>query len=113
MKAFLSNNVHADIGPELARVQSAITSKAAADLDISDVRLRWDESLMAVERSGTGAPKPRHADGAILDWDHAPEDLREAFDRGATFAAWNASGTLFAGAVILAGFELHHRQSAA
>jgi DNA polymerase len=32
-----------------------------------------------------------HADGAILDWDHAPDDLREAFDRGATFAAWNAS----------------------
>ena len=32
-----------------------------------------------------------HADGAILDWDHAPDDLRAAFDRGATFAAWNAS----------------------
>ena len=32
-----------------------------------------------------------HADGAILDWDHAPPDLRAAFDRGATFAAWNAS----------------------
>ena len=32
-----------------------------------------------------------HADGAILDWDHAPTDLRAAFDRGATFAAWNAS----------------------
>ena len=32
-----------------------------------------------------------HADGAILDWDHAPADLRAAFERGATFAAWNAS----------------------
>jgi DNA polymerase len=32
-----------------------------------------------------------HADGAILDWDNAPNDLRAAFDRGATFAAWNAS----------------------
>ena len=32
-----------------------------------------------------------HADGAILDWDNAPDDLRAAFDRGATFAAWNAS----------------------
>jgi DNA polymerase len=32
-----------------------------------------------------------HADGAILDWDNAPDDLRAAFERGATFAAWNAS----------------------
>src|SRR5262245_29336210 len=32
-----------------------------------------------------------HADGAILDWNNAPDDLRAAFDRGATFAAWNAS----------------------
>ena len=32
-----------------------------------------------------------HADGAILDWNDAPDDLRAAFDGGATFAAWNAS----------------------
>ena len=32
-----------------------------------------------------------HADGAIRDWDHAPDDLRAAFDRGAIGAAWNAS----------------------
>jgi DNA polymerase len=32
-----------------------------------------------------------HADGAILDWDNAPDDLREAFDRGAAFAAWNVA----------------------
>jgi DNA polymerase len=32
-----------------------------------------------------------HADGAILDWNNAPDDLRAAFDRGAIFAAWNAS----------------------
>jgi hypothetical protein len=32
-----------------------------------------------------------HADGAILDWDYAPDELRDAFERGATFAAWNAS----------------------
>jgi len=32
-----------------------------------------------------------HADGAILDWDNAPGDLRAAFERGAIFAAWNAS----------------------
>jgi DNA polymerase len=32
-----------------------------------------------------------HADGAILDWNNAPDDLRAAFERGATLAAWNAS----------------------
>src|SRR5262249_1363397 len=32
-----------------------------------------------------------HADSAILDWRNAPDDLRAAFDRGTTFAAWNAS----------------------
>src|SRR5215472_4936075 len=32
-----------------------------------------------------------HADGAILDWDCAPDKLRVAFERGATFGAWNAS----------------------
>jgi len=31
-----------------------------------------------------------HADGAILDWNCAPDELRAAFERGATFAAWNA-----------------------
>src|SRR5262245_27929681 len=31
-----------------------------------------------------------HADGAILDWDNAPDDLRATFARGATIAAWNA-----------------------
>jgi DNA polymerase len=32
-----------------------------------------------------------HADGAILDWNDAPDDLRDAFDRGAIIAAWNAA----------------------
>src|SRR5215831_7664663 len=32
-----------------------------------------------------------HADGAILDWDCAPDELRAAFERSTTFAAWNAS----------------------
>jgi DNA polymerase len=40
---------------------------------------------------GDGPVHAWHADGAILDWDDAPHDLRAAFDRGATFAAWNAS----------------------
>jgi DNA polymerase len=32
-----------------------------------------------------------HADGAILDWDNAPNDLRDAIAGGAVIAAWNAS----------------------
>jgi len=32
-----------------------------------------------------------HADGAILDWDCAPDELRAAFERDAPLAAWNAS----------------------
>jgi DNA polymerase len=32
-----------------------------------------------------------HADGEILDWNNAPNELRAAFERSATFAAWNAS----------------------
>src|SRR5499433_1406045 len=32
-----------------------------------------------------------HADGAILDWDNAPDDLRASVSRGAILAAWNAS----------------------
>src|SRR6516164_1585355 len=32
-----------------------------------------------------------HADGTILDWDNAPDDLRAAFERGANLAAWKAS----------------------
>src|SRR5262244_840489 len=32
-----------------------------------------------------------HADGAILDWDCAPDDLRANVSRGAILAAWNAS----------------------
>jgi DNA polymerase len=31
-----------------------------------------------------------HAEGAILDWEQAPGELRDAFERGATFGAWNA-----------------------
>jgi hypothetical protein len=39
---------------------------------------------------GDAPARTWHADGAILDWNNAPDDLRAAFDRGATFAAWNA-----------------------
>jgi DNA polymerase bacteriophage-type len=40
---------------------------------------------------GGGPAQSWHADGAILDWDHALPDLRAAFERGATLAAWHAS----------------------
>src|SRR6516164_7057686 len=32
-----------------------------------------------------------HADGAILDWRNAPDDLRASVSQGAILAAWNAS----------------------
>ena len=32
-----------------------------------------------------------HAEGEMLDWNHAPSHLRGAFARGATIAAWNTS----------------------
>src|SRR6516225_8960636 len=40
---------------------------------------------------GNASAQTWHANGAILDWDNAPDELRVAFERGATFAAWNAS----------------------
>ena len=39
---------------------------------------------------GNAPAQTWHADGAILDWDNAPDELRAAFERGAIFAAWNA-----------------------
>src|SRR5215471_17048798 len=39
-----------------------------------------------------GAPAQTwHADGKILDWDQAPNDLCAFFEHGKTFAMWNAS----------------------
>ena len=40
---------------------------------------------------GAGPAQTWHADGAILDWDDAPLDLREAFERDDTIAAWNSA----------------------
>src|SRR6516162_5984979 len=40
---------------------------------------------------GSASAHVWHADGAILDWDNAPDDLRAAFERSATFGAWNAT----------------------
>ena len=40
---------------------------------------------------GDGPALAWHADGAILDWDRAPDDLRASVSQGAILAAWNAS----------------------
>src|SRR5262245_51941 len=40
---------------------------------------------------GDGPERDWEADGAILDWNHAPDDLRDVFERGGIGAAWNAS----------------------
>jgi DNA polymerase len=68
---------------------SAVDLKAAGTL-----RYATDASTRAIVLAyaiGSGPVSAWHADGAILDWNNAPDDLREAFDRGATLAAWNAS----------------------
>jgi DNA polymerase len=40
---------------------------------------------------GDAPARTWHADGAILNWNDAPDDLRTAYMRGAILAAWNAS----------------------
>jgi DNA polymerase bacteriophage-type len=40
---------------------------------------------------GNGPAHAWHAGGTILDWNNAPDDLRDAVDGGAILAAWNAS----------------------
>jgi hypothetical protein len=40
---------------------------------------------------GAALARTWHADGAILDWGNAPDDLRDAVACGAVIAAWNAS----------------------
>jgi DNA polymerase bacteriophage-type len=67
---------------------SAIDLKAAGT-----IRYTADASTRAIVLAyaiGNARAIAWHADGAILDWNHAPSHLRGAFDRGATFAAWNA-----------------------
>ena len=71
--------------------------EAASLLDLKAVgtlRYATDASTRAIILAyaiGDGPALAWHADGAILDWDNAPDDLRAAFDRGGTVAAWNAS----------------------
>jgi DNA polymerase len=68
---------------------SALDLKAAGTL-----RYATDASTRAIVLAYAIGDAPActwHADGAILDWDDAPDELRAAFARGAIFAAWNAS----------------------
>jgi DNA polymerase bacteriophage-type len=70
-------------------VASACDLKAAGTL-----RYATDASTRAIILAYAVGDAPVlswHADGAILDWDKAPEDLRAAVTRGAILAAWNAS----------------------
>jgi DNA polymerase len=48
------------------------------------------QTIVLAYAIGDALARTWHADGAILDWDSAPEDLRAAYMDGATFAAWNA-----------------------
>jgi hypothetical protein len=70
--------------------------EAASSLDLKAVgtfRYATDASSRAIVLAyaiGDGPALAWHADGAILDWDHAPDDLHAAFDRGGTGAAWHA-----------------------
>src|SRR5215472_4113482 len=70
--------------------------EAASPVDIKaagTLRYATDVSTRAIILAyaiGDGPARTWHADGAILDWDRAPDDLRAAFDRGAVIAAWNA-----------------------
>jgi hypothetical protein len=70
-------------------VASAVHLAAAGPL-----RYAADASTRAIVLAyaiGNAPALTWHADGAILDWNDAPNDLRDAFNRGTTFAAWNAS----------------------
>jgi DNA polymerase len=49
------------------------------------------DAIVCAFAVGDAPAQSWHADGAILDWDHAPPELRAAYDRGATFGMWNAS----------------------
>src|SRR5262249_8042862 len=78
-----------DLGWFDFEVASACDLKAAGTL-----RYATDASTRAIILAYAIGDAPAltwHADGAILDWDSAPDDLRATFTRGATIAAWNAS----------------------
>jgi DNA polymerase len=49
------------------------------------------KALVLAYAIGGGPARAWHADGAVLDWHNAPDDLRAAFLNDTMFAAWNAS----------------------
>ena len=76
---------------------------------VGTVRYATDASTRAIVLAyaiGDGPPAAWHADGEILDWDRAPDDLRAAFARGATFGAWHASFDAAAWNYATLGFPL-------
>src|SRR5215510_482651 len=70
-------------------VRSALDLKAAGTFRY--VAEASTHAIVLAYAIGNAPAQTWHADGAILDWDNAPSDLRDTFNRGATFAAWNAS----------------------
>jgi DNA polymerase bacteriophage-type len=61
---------------------------------VGTLRYAVDASTRAIALAyaiGNAPTRTWHADGAILDWDNAPDDLRASIARGAILAAWNAS----------------------
>jgi len=72
-------------------------SEVRSGLDLKSVgtlRYAADATTSAIVWAyaiGDGPARTWHANGAILDWNNAPSDLRDAFERGAIIAAWNAS----------------------
>jgi DNA polymerase len=71
--------------------------EVASGLDLKAVgtpRYAADSTTRAIILAyaiGDAPARTWHADGAILDWDNAPSDLRDAFERSAIIAAWKAS----------------------
>jgi DNA polymerase len=71
--------------------------EAVSLLDLKAVgalRYATDASTRAIALAyalGNEPVRVWHADGAILDWDQAPDDLRAADERRTPFAMWNAS----------------------
>jgi hypothetical protein len=70
-------------------------SKSALDLKAAGafcyVNDRATRAIVLAYAIGNARARTWHSHGAILDWNDAPSDLREALERGMILAAWNAS----------------------
>src|SRR5262249_38500090 len=71
--------------------------EAASPVDLKaagTLRYATDASTRAIILAyaiGDGPARAWHADGAILDWDYAPDDLRAGVAQGSNLPAWTAS----------------------